>query len=129
MPSIQKKIIKQAKFTYSSLGKAFEKVTKTIKDQGKKQIETIKDNKKQLANTNKHSYENELLFSKEKEVTKKINYDELKFTVQSTGEESKVDDPVVFLKDVRTGKITPEKADDLQEEFNKHLKEIRIGKK
>ena len=112
MPSIQKQIIKQAKFTYSSLGKAFEKVTKTIKDQGEKQIEAIKDNKKQLANSNKHSYENELLFSKEKEVTKKINYDELKFTVQSTGEEtdfSKVDDPVVFLKDVRTGKITPKK--------------------
>ena len=30
----QKKIIETAKFTYSSLGKAFEKQTKTIKDQG-----------------------------------------------------------------------------------------------
>ena len=31
-------IIEQAKFTYSPLGKAFEKQTKTIKDQGAKAI-------------------------------------------------------------------------------------------
>ena len=35
-PSNQKQIIKQAKFTYSPLGKAFEKQTKAIEDQGKK---------------------------------------------------------------------------------------------
>ena len=34
--SNQKQIIKQAKFTYSPLGKAFEKQIKTIEDQGKK---------------------------------------------------------------------------------------------
>ena len=34
--SDQKQIIKQAKFTYSPLGKAFEKQIKTIEDQGKK---------------------------------------------------------------------------------------------
>ena len=32
----KKQIIKQAKFTYSPLGKAFEKHTKIIEDQGKK---------------------------------------------------------------------------------------------
>ena len=36
MPSNQEQIIKQAKFTYSPLGKAFEKQTKTIEDQEKK---------------------------------------------------------------------------------------------
>ena len=51
LPSNQQQIIEQAKFTYSPLGKAFEKQTKTIKDQGEKQIEAIQDNKKQLANT------------------------------------------------------------------------------
>ena len=30
------------KFTYSPLGKAFEKQTKTIKDQGIKQVEALK---------------------------------------------------------------------------------------
>ena len=34
--SDQKQIIKQAKFTYSPLGKAFEIQIKTIEDQGKK---------------------------------------------------------------------------------------------
>ena len=35
--SNQQQIIEQAKFIYSPLGKAFEKQTKTIKDQGEKQ--------------------------------------------------------------------------------------------
>ena len=50
LPSNQQQIIEQAKFTYSSLGKAFEKQTKTIEDQGEKQIKAIQDNKKQLTN-------------------------------------------------------------------------------
>ena len=33
----------QTKFTYSSLGKDFEKQTKAIEDQGEKQIKTIWD--------------------------------------------------------------------------------------
>ena len=51
LPSNQQQIIEHAKFTYSPLGKAFEKQTKTIEDQGEKQIKVIQDNKKQLANT------------------------------------------------------------------------------
>ena len=35
LPSNQQQIIQQAKFAYSSLGKAFEKQIKTIKNQGK----------------------------------------------------------------------------------------------
>ena len=38
-----KQIIEQAKFTYSPLGKAFEKQIKTIEDQGKKQIDALAD--------------------------------------------------------------------------------------
>ena len=41
LPSNQHQIIEQAKFTYSPLRKAFEKQTKTIKDQGEKQIKVI----------------------------------------------------------------------------------------
>ena len=36
-------IIEQAKFTYSPLGKAFEKQTKTIEDQGEKQVQALED--------------------------------------------------------------------------------------
>ena len=52
LPSNQQQIIQQAKFTYSPLGKAFEKQTKTIEDQGKKQVvalESLKDPNKNLA--------------------------------------------------------------------------------
>ena len=45
LPSNQRQIIEQAKFTYFPLGKAFEKQTKTIEDQGKKQVKAIQDNK------------------------------------------------------------------------------------
>ena len=43
LPSDQQQIIEQAKFTYSPLGTAFEKQTKTIKDQGQKQVDTLKN--------------------------------------------------------------------------------------
>ena len=36
LPSNQQQITEQAKFTHSPLGKAFEKQTKTFKDEGKK---------------------------------------------------------------------------------------------
>ena len=36
-------MIEQAKFTYSPLGKAFEKQIKTIEDQGKKQVNALEN--------------------------------------------------------------------------------------
>ena len=41
LPFNQQQIIEQAKFTYSPLGKAFEKQTKTIEDQRQKQVEVL----------------------------------------------------------------------------------------
>ena len=38
LPSNQQQIIEQTKFTYSPLGKAFDKQTKTIEDQGKNRL-------------------------------------------------------------------------------------------
>ena len=75
------------------MGKAFEKQTKTIEDQGKNPIEATQDNKKQIANIN-DNYKNKLLLSKEREIfkniynerldkieglDKKIDYDNLKY--------------------------------------------------
>ena len=42
VPSNQKQTTEEAKFTYSPLGKAFEKQTKTIEDQGEKQVGDLK---------------------------------------------------------------------------------------
>ena len=41
LPSDESRIIEQAKFTYSSLSKAFEKQIKIIEDQGEKQIKAL----------------------------------------------------------------------------------------
>ena len=41
VPSNQEQIIEQAKFSYYPLGKAFEKQTKAIEDQGQKQVEAL----------------------------------------------------------------------------------------
>ena len=51
LPSNQQQILQKAKFTYSPLGKAFEKQIKTIEDQEKKQVKAIQNNK-QLVNIN-----------------------------------------------------------------------------
>ena len=98
LPSNQQQIIDQAKFTYLSLGKAFEKQTETIKDNGENQIKAIQDNRKQLISDD--DYKNKLLISKEREIFKdiynkrldkleqlnnKIDYDNLKYVVESSG--------------------------------------------
>ena len=49
LPSNQQQIIQQAKYTYSPLGKAFEKQIKTIEDQGKKQVDALKTSYKKLS--------------------------------------------------------------------------------
>ena len=43
LPSNQQQIIEQARFTYSTLVKGFEKQIKTIEDQAEKQIKAIQD--------------------------------------------------------------------------------------
>ena len=43
LPSDESRIIEQAKFTYSSLLKAFEKQIKTIEDQGEKQTKALEE--------------------------------------------------------------------------------------
>ena len=40
---IQQQMIEQAKFTYSPLGKAFEKQIKKIEDQRKKQVDALEN--------------------------------------------------------------------------------------
>ena len=45
LPSDQSRIIEQAKFTFSPLGKAFEKQIKTIEEERKKQVETLEVSK------------------------------------------------------------------------------------
>ena len=84
MLSNQRKIIERAKFPYTSLGKAFEKQTKTTEDQGRKQVVAITNKSKRLAaTTNKDDHKDnyketfeELVkerFDEIKELTDEIN--------------------------------------------------------
>ena len=103
LPSNQQQIIEQAKFTYSPLGKAFEKQAKTIEDKGEKQIKAIQDNRKQLISDD--DYKNKLLIYNKKldkveELNNKIDYDNLKYVVERSGDEysfNKIKDPITFL--------------------------------
>ena len=53
--SNQRQIIEQAKFTYSPLGKAFEKQTQTIEEHGEKEIKGIKIKEKKNKGNQKQS--------------------------------------------------------------------------
>ena len=146
LPSNKQQIIEQAKFTYSPFGKAFQKQTKTIEDQGEKQIKAIQDNKKQIANIN-DDYKNKLLLSKEREIfkniynekfdkieelNKKIDYNNLKYTVISTDEEfefDKSENPLTFFNDIKIGKILVEEAKNLRKGYNEYISKIRKGNK
>ena len=52
VPPDQRIVIKQAKFTYSLLGKTFEKQTKTIAQQGKKTNSCYYESKKRISGFN-----------------------------------------------------------------------------
>ena len=95
----QQEIIEQAKFNYSPLGKAFEKQTKTIDDQGEKQVEALEDLKlkkhtkpKEQAEAIEDKYDNNLLMQEKtfnrlvdegmneiQEISKKIKYNDLTY--------------------------------------------------
>ena len=146
LPSNQQQIIEQAKFTYSPLGKAFEKQTKTIEDKEEKQIQAIQDNRKQLISDD--DYKNKLLISKKEretfkdiynrrldkleELNNKIDYDDLKYVVESNGDEcsfNKVKDPIPLVNNIKKGKVSLEEAEEQQKDYYNYLSTIRRGNK
>ena len=145
--------IEQAKFTYSPLGKAFEKQIKTSKNQGEKQIdalENLNDTNKQVVNVNDDN-EDKLLHSKEREIfrkiykkrldkieelSKKTDDNNLILTTLSAGETIDFTGKnylLTLLKKIRDSKITLERAKELQEDLNntikKYEKEIKLKSK
>ena len=135
LPSNQQQIIEQAKFTYSPLGKTFEKQTKTIEDLGEKQIKAIQD--KSIEKIKKYSdydndYKKELLVSKERETFKDIyndrleqierfdndiDYNDLSYEFIKSGNKYKFDgfeDPLEFLHDIKNGKISVQEAKNIE---------------
>ena len=118
LPSNKQQIIEQAKFTYSPLEKSFIKQTKTIKDQGEKQIEAFRDNKKELANTQDLTIKDtipENIMSDEAENRKncrqrKVNSKASEYTYSFQNFQT----IATFGRDIYSGEITLKEADEDQ---------------
>ena len=75
LPSTQQRLIEQTKFTYSPLGKAFDKQMKTIEDQGKNQVDalkTLKSDNKITIKRYKYDLKDTPFISKQKEIFNKL---------------------------------------------------------
>ena len=134
LPSNQQQIIEQAKFTYSPLGKTFEKQIKTIEDQGERQIKAIQ-NQENIKTIKKYTYDDEdtPLISKRKEIfneraderlekitelDKKVNYDDLIYKYKGNTKDVEFNQFKIvfsFLDKIRDGKISLTDAKNDQE--------------
>ena len=148
LPSTQQQIIEQAKFTYSPLGKAFEKQIKTIKDQGEKQIKAIQD-KILIKSIEKFTYDindsptvlkekeinnklTEESFEKINNLDKMVDIDELVFKYKgNTPDEdfSKCDDALDLINEIRDAEIILNEAKDDQTKLRSDMGEIKMVRK
>ena len=123
VPSNQQQIIEQAKFSYSPLGKAFEKQTKAIEDQGQKQVEasnilkpnnqlTIKDVIPKYAWNNDEAKKD---LDRIKEIEKNVDREKLVYkTNEYTYSFKNFQTIKTFGRDIYEGKFTLEKANEYQ---------------
>ena len=149
-PSTQQQIIEQTKFTCCPLRKAFDKQKKTIKDQGKKQVDALStlksDNKITIK---KYTYDpNDTLFtSKQKEIfnklvderlekisdlDKNVNSDDLIYRHKGRLADTKFDefDNILgIINKIRDGKKDLAEIKNNQEKFKYYLGAIKKGAK
>ena len=145
LPSNQQQLIEQAKFTYSSLGKDFEKQIKTIEDQGEKQVEALKGLKpkeqtKPIEDKSNNQSRATIIFNelinKRKELMSElydsVDYNNLKFEyVGPTNDVSfyeYMDSKELFNK-IKNNQIKFSEVKNKQNEFLNKLSNIKIGKK
>ena len=143
--SNQQQIIEQTKFTYSPLGKAFEKQIKTIEDQGQKQVDALKDLKpKEQTKPIEHKSNNQskaaIIFNEPINERKKImselydsvDYNNLKFEhIGPTKDVSFYEyrNSKKLFNAIRTFQIKFGDAKTKQAEFLSKLNNIKIGNK
>ena len=145
LPSNQQQIIEQAKFTYSPLGKAFEKQIKTIEDQWQKQVEVLKDLKsEEQTKAIVEKCDDEILMQKEtynrllserldeiQEISKQIEYNNLTYPFKTKGISSihfiKYKGPFNIFKEIRDGNKALQEIEKDQESLKSSLREIALG--
>ena len=130
LPSNQQQIIEQAKFTYSPLGKAFEKQIKTIEDKGQKQIDALeclkpKEQTKSIEEIFPEGYDsveikNEL--NKIKEYEKKVNRDNIIYYSRKEPFDFRMFKTIrSFGDDIYSSKITINEADQEQSDLVEYI--------
>ena len=138
LPSNQQQIIEHAKFTYSPLGKAFEKQIKTIEDQGGKQVKTLNalkfDNKLTIEDLIPKSVfandEAKEEFNKIKEIEKNVDRERLFYKSNKNKYDFKIFRTIrAFGKDIYNGEITLEEADKDQSHLVKKISDFNMKTK
>ena len=144
LPSNQKQIIEPAKFNYSPLGKAFEKQTKAIEDQGKKQIKAMQD-KRPIKSIEKFTYDinDSPIVLKEKEIynklteesferinnlDKKVDTNKLVFKYNGNTPDkdfSNFDNTLDLISKIRDGEISLNEAKDELTKLRSNMGEIK----
>ena len=132
LPSNQQQIIEETKFSYSPLGKAFEKQTKTIEDQGEKQIKAIQDNKKGEKQTKPNEYCDYFLngLAKIRESSEPIDFNNLIYFYKGSTAPIKFigfKGPLHIFKSIHKGNKTLEDIEKEQIEFKRYLGHIKQG--
>ena len=145
LPPNQQQIIEQARFTYSPLGKAFQKQIKTIEDQGQKQIDALENLKpkketKPIEDKSNNQSKATIIFNelinKRKELMSElydsVDYNNLKFEyVGSTKDVSFYEymDSKELFNAIKNNQIKFSEVKNKQNEFLHKLSNIKIGKK
>ena len=139
-PSNQRQILEQAKFTYSSLGKAFENQTKTIEDQERKEVDISKtlkpkqleaiedksdDNEKNLKHKEVFSELSNEIIGQIYSISKEISFNN--FTYHFKGSNTppinfiEFRDPVRIYNEIKNGNISIQKSEEDQKLFKSKL--------
>ena len=134
LPVNQQQIIQQARFTYSPLGKAFEKQI-NIKDQAERQIETLKSIRKLsvedvIPNSTFATDEANEELNKIKEIEKNVNREKLFYKSNKNTYNFKEFQTIrTFGEDIYNGEISLDEADeyqsDLVDKINDFIKETK----
>ena len=144
LPSNQQQIVEQAKFTYSPLGKAFDKPIKTIEVQGKKQVDALEKLKSEETKPIKDTPNNQStasvvfkdLINKRKELINglcdNVDYNNLKFGYLGPTEDVRFyeyTNSKELFNAIKNSQIKFSDAKSKQKEFLNKLNEVKIGKK
>ena len=145
LPSNQQQILEQTKFTFSPLGKPFEKQIKTIEDQGKKQIDALeslkpKEQTKLIEDKSNNQSKATIIFNdlinKRKKIMSElhdsVDYNNLKFEyVGPTKDVSfyEYKDSKELFNAIKNNQIKFSEVKNKQNEFLNKLNIIKIGKK